>query len=148
MGSYSNSNSATSYLNAPTTQEGDNPLAVTSSNGFQYGGSNNTSGSSNLGNITTGMRSTNQFTTLDGGAIQAALSLGSQSISQIAQLTKDVLAGQSASQTAALGFSDKQSAAALAAGSANANIAPNALKYAGYGVAALAVLWIFKGGFK
>lgn len=117
MGSSSYSSSNTNYVNSPLSlQDNQNGVALASSNGTQLGGSGNVSGSSNLGNQTITTRGgTLSINSMDGGAIQRAFDSTDKSIAAIADLTAKIVNNTSQANTAALQFTEKANAAAVAA---------------------------------
>lgn len=148
MGSYALSTTATTYSNTPVTVgNGDNPNIITGSKGTQLGGLKNISGSTNSGNKSVKVGDGSSYNVLDGGAIQAAMDLGSQSIGQIAQLTKDVLAAQASGAVSALNFADKQATTAQAVAEKNVNSSPDTVKYIIYAVVGLGLAYLMKGKF-
>jgi hypothetical protein len=118
--SYAYNASSTAYNNTPITQEGDNPLALSSASGNQVGGSSNING-----NLTTSqMLGTGaSINNLDGGAIERAFAFGTDAIGIIADLTKKYNENQQSTTSAALGFAttanDKSQTLAAA------NVAPS-----------------------
>lgn len=136
MGSWSQSNSNTTYTNQPLTLNDAN-------SGVAIAGSGNAVGNSALINGA----NTGVVNNLDGGAIQRAFDSTDKSIAAIADLTAKIVSSTAAQNTAALGFTEKANEAANAAANPTAT-AEKQTNYTIIAVVGLVVVYLVMRGAK